>query len=259
MRFRILGAVGYQLNEQFHGIPGARQRTLLAALLVSGSRPVPAEQLYAEIWGENPPPTANNSLQAHIYRLRRTLRKAAVPAGPPARLTTRACGYTLEVDPEDVDMNVFRRRIAESRRVVADDPRRAYTLLEQALGLWRGSPLQDVPVGPMCQSVALQLDEEYMSALEDKLWLGIGCEDPLHVIGELKRMSTVHPWRERITEMLMLALYRCGRQAEAVEAYNQARSRLVDELGMEPSVQLRQRFRDILNQDPTLREPFPVC
>lgn len=259
MMFRILGAVGYQLDGQFHSIPGARQRTLLAALLVSGGRPVPAEQLYTELWGESPPPTANNSLQAHIYRLRGTLQRVAGSTAPPAHLATRASGYTLEVAADHLDMNVFRGRIAESRRVVADDPRRAYALLEEALGLWRGSPLQDVPAGPMCQSVALQLDEEYMTALEDKLWLGIGCEDPFHVIGELKRMSTVHPWRERITEMLMLALYRSGRQAEAVEAYNKARSRLVEELGMEPSVQLRQRFRDILNQDPSLRQPFPVC
>jgi DNA-binding SARP family transcriptional activator len=184
--------------------------------------------------------------------LRGTLKKAEASTASHSRLVTRTSGYVLETAPDELDMNVFRERTAESRRIVDDDPRKAHTLLEEALGLWRGSPLQDISDGKICRGVALQLDEEYMTALEDKLWLGIGCADPLQVIGELKRMSAIHPWRERITEMLMLALYRCGRQAEAVEAYNKARGRLVDELGMEPSVQLRKRFRDILNQDPSL-------
>jgi DNA-binding SARP family transcriptional activator len=258
VRFRILGPVSYEIEGQLHSIRGSRQRTLLAALLVSGGRPVPAEQLYTELWGETPPATANNSLQAHIYRLRGTLQRLPVGAGKGPQVTTRASGYALEHDWDNLDMTLFRSTIAESRRVVDKDPRKAYALLDQALSLWRGSPLQDVPAGPMCQSVALQLDEEHMTALEDKLWLSIGCEDPTHVIGELKRMSSVHPWRERITEMLMLALYRCGRQAEAIEAYNSARRRLVDELGMEPSTELRQRFRDILNQAPSLREFHPA-
>ncbi|MFJ8781192.1 MULTISPECIES: BTAD domain-containing putative transcriptional regulator [unclassified Streptomyces] len=257
MKFRILGPVGYEIEGQFHSMRGSRQRTLLATLLVSGGRPVPAEQLYTELWGESPPTTAHNSLQAHIYRLRGTLQRLPVPSGMRPRVTTRASGYALEHDTDNLDMTVFRSRIAQSRHLVDEDPHMAYKLLDDALDLWRGSPMQDVAAGPMCQSVALQLDEEYMTALEDKLWLGIGCQDPTHVIGELKRMSSVHPWRERITEMLMLALYRCGRQAEAIEAYNSARRRLVDELGMEPSVQLRQRFRDILNQAPSLREFRP--
>ncbi|MFI6347301.1 BTAD domain-containing putative transcriptional regulator [Streptomyces sp. NPDC050560] len=254
MKFRILGPVGYDIEGQFHGMRGSRQRTLLAALLISGGRPVPAEQLYTELWGENPPATAHNSLQAHIYRLRGTLQKLPVSAARLPRVTTRASGYALENCTDNLDMTLFRSRFAQSRSVAGEDPHAAYKLLDEALELWRGSPMQDVAAGPMCQSVTLQLDEEYMTALEDKLWLSIGCQDPNDVIGELKRMSSVHPWRERITEMLMLALYRCGRQAEAIEAYNNARRRLVDELGMEPSLQLRQRFRDILNQAPSLRE-----
>ncbi|KOG64541.1 SARP family transcriptional regulator [Streptomyces griseoflavus] len=253
MRFRVLGSVGVEVKGRYRGISGSRQRTLLASLLVSNCRPVPAEQLYAELWGERPPSTVENSLQAHVYRLRRTLQELAGSEGTAPPLITRAPGYVLDIQPEDLDLNVFRERTARARQALATDPGRAYTHFEEALDLWRGSPLQDVSLGPLCQSVALQLEEEHLSALEEKLWLGIDHDDPNRVIGELKRVSTVHPWRERITEMLMLALYRCGRQAEAVAAYNSVRSRLVDELGMEPSKQLELRFREILNQAPSLQ------
>ncbi|WP_041256617.1 AfsR/SARP family transcriptional regulator [Frankia sp. EAN1pec] len=252
MKFRILGPVESEVDSGVRAIPGERQRRLLATLLVSGNRPVPAEQLYAELWGEDPPPTVENALQAHVYRLRRTLQRLAGPHDSPPALVTRTPGYLLEIDPVDLDMNIFRERIAQSRAVRTTDPGFAVSALDEALDLWRGSPLQDVAAGPICQSVSLQLNEEHVTALEDKLWLSIEHEDPVHVIGDLKRMSSVHPWRERITEMLMLALYRCGRQAEAVEAYNDVRRRLDRELGMEPSVQLKERFQEILNQASSL-------
>ncbi|MEU2066693.1 AfsR/SARP family transcriptional regulator [Streptomyces anulatus] len=253
MKFKVLGSVGVESGGRFHGISGSRQRTLLASLLVSTGRPVPAPQLYTELWGENPPPTVENSLQAHVYRLRRTLHGLADGTNEPPPLITRASGYVLDIRPEDLDLNAFREHTARARAAAPHHPHVAYASLEEALNLWRGSPLQDVAAGPLCQSVTLQLEEEYLSTLEEKLSLGIDCDDPVRVIGELKRVSTVHPWRERVTEMLMLALYRCGRQAEAIEAYNRVRSRLVDELGMEPSQQLEQRFREVLNQAPSLR------
>lgn len=253
MRFRILGPVGYEINGLFYDVAGMRQRILLAALLVSNGRPVSADQLYTELWGENPPDTVGNSLQAHICRLRGTLQKMTDMDVSPPRLVTRTSGYALEIAAGDLDMNVFRERVSRSRDIISERPTEAYALLGEALTLWRGSPLQDVPASPLCRSVAIQLDEEYVTALEDKLWLSMDCEDPLHAVGELKRMSAVYPWRERITEMLMLALYRCGRQVEAVGAYNNARSRLANELGMEPSVRLKSMFREILNQAPSLR------
>ncbi|MGW1408708.1 AfsR/SARP family transcriptional regulator [Streptomyces sp. NPDC002403] len=252
VRFKVLGSVGVEAGGRFRSISGSRQRALLASLLVSTGRPVSAPQLYTELWGENPPPTAENSLQAHVYRLRRTLHGLAGSESGPPLLVTRATGYVLEIRPEALDLNVFRELTAQARAAAPHNPQLAYTALDKALNLWRGSPLQDATSGPLCQSVALQLEEEYLSTLEEKLALGIDCDDPVRVIGELKRVSIMHPWRERITEMLMLALYRCGRQAEAIEAYNRVRIRLVDELGMEPSQQLELRFREILNQAPSL-------
>ncbi len=258
MEFKVLGPLEMEAGGQSRTVAGNRQRTLLATLLVSGGRPVSAEQLYTELWGESPPSTVENSLQAHVYRLRRTLNQLAGGAEAAPALITRPSGYVLDVDPRGLDMVLFRDRVAQARLVMPQAPGKAYRYLEEALAVWRGAPLQDVVPGPMCQSVALQLDEEYLTALEDKLWLGIDSEDPVHTIGELKRMSTIHPWRERITEMLMLALYRSGRQAEAIETYNTARRRLVDELGMEPSAQLRQRFREILNQVPYAHRASPA-
>ncbi|KUN16070.1 SARP family transcriptional regulator [Streptomyces corchorusii] len=247
VRFRLLGPLEIRTGDRINTLAGARQRTLLAVLLVDSGRPLPVEQLYNHLWGEAPPPTVGNSLQAHVYRLRRTLQQISDPATGP-RLLTRPSGYVLELNEATVDVDIFHQSITRARSLMRRDPIAAHSLFEEALSLWQGDPLQDVIQGPTCRSVALQLKEEYLTAMEDKLSLGIDIADPVRTIGELKRMSMAHPWRERITELLMLALYRAGRQAEALETYNSARRRLVDELGIEPSVQLRERLQEILNQ-----------
>lgn len=249
MNFRLLGPLEIRAGDRVATLAGARQRTLLAVLLVAGGRLLPVEQLYGELWGETPPPTVGNSLQAHVYRLRRTLQQLSAPGTGP-QLVTRPSGYVLELNGATLDTGAFQRSIACARSHLHNDPVLAHAMFEDALALWQGDPLQDVVQGPMCRSVALQLKEEYLAAVEDRLSLGIDIADPVRTIGELKRMSVAHPWRERITELLMLALYRAGRQAEALETYNSARRRLVDELGIEPSAQLRQRLREILNQVP---------
>ncbi|MEV0323672.1 AfsR/SARP family transcriptional regulator [Streptomyces sp. NPDC050658] len=251
MKFKVLGSVGVEVQGHFHGVRGGHQRVLLAVLLVNGGKLVPAEELYAELWGDEPPVTVENALQAHVSRLRRTLQEWG--PGAPA-LVGRSTGYSLEVPAEDLDMNVFRRGVAKARAAMDLDPAGAAALLAQSLGLWRGTALQGVAGGLLCQSVAVQLAEEHLAATEDKLWLDLEREVP-SAIGELKRMSVVHPWRERVTEMLMLALYRCGRQAEAIETYHAARTRMVAELGTEPSPQLRERFLEMLNQSPACAAP----
>lgn len=246
MKFKVLGSVGIEVDGHFHNIRGGQQRALLAVLLVNNGRLVPAEELYVELWGDDPPLTVENALQAHVSRLRRTLQGWG---GATASLVTRPTGYALEFPDEDLDMNVFRRRVTEARRAMTTDAPRAAGVLGEALALWRGAPLQDVSGGPMCRSIAVQLEEENVAATEDKLWLDFECARPT-AIGELMRMSVVHPWRERVIEMLMLALYRSGRQAEAIETYHAARDRMVDELGMEPSPHLKEQFMAILNQSP---------
>ncbi|MYQ67060.1 SARP family transcriptional regulator [Streptomyces sp. SID4950] len=252
MFFRVLGPLEIRAGDRTHTMTGSLQRTLLTALLISPGQPLSAEQLYGELWGENPPATFENSLQAHVYRLRRTLQKLAGPAHTAPELLTRSSGYALDLRAGAVDAESFRDLSSRAKECMRRDPERAYRLFGEALSLWRGEPLQGVAQGPMCQSVALALSEEYLAVVEDTLWLGMQLADPVHTISELKRMSAIHPWRERLTEMLMLALYRAGRQAEAVEAYNGARLRLVNELGLEPSAKLRRLLQDILNQDPAL-------
>ncbi|MFC9429544.1 BTAD domain-containing putative transcriptional regulator [Streptomyces sp. NPDC056987] len=250
--FQVLGPLEIHAGDRTHTMTGSLQRTLLTALLISPGQPLSAEQLYGELWGENPPATFENSLQAHVYRLRRTLQELAGPARTAPELLTRSSGYALDMRAGAVDVETFRDLSSRARECMRRDPERAYGLFGGALSLWRGDPLQGVAQGPMCQSVALALSEEYLAVVEDTLWLGMQLADPVHTISELKRMSAIHPWRERLTEMLMLALYRAGRQAEALEAYNGARLRLVNELGLEPSAKLRRLLQDILNQDPAL-------
>ena len=254
----FLGPLEVRTGGRTHTVGGNRQRTLLAALLVSPGRPLAAEQLYTELWGENPPPTFENSLQAHVYRLRRTLQQLAGPDGRAPELRTRSSGYVLELGDEETDAAAFRRLAGQARACARPTPDQSLHLLDEALALRRGAPFQDVAQGPMSQSVALALEEEQLCAVEDKLWLEIQLADPVHSISELKRMRTIHPWRERLTEMLMLALYRTGRQAEAVETYNSTRHRLASELGMEPSLKLRQRLQQILNQAPSLDAAVPA-
>ncbi|MEU2425325.1 BTAD domain-containing putative transcriptional regulator [Streptomyces sp. NPDC007851] len=242
------------VGDSFHAVPGLRQRCLLASLLIQAPTVVPVSTLYSELWGENPPATVENALQAHVSRLRRTLVQLTGDPAAADVLRTRDSGYSLDVPPEDIDLHRFRAYIRQSQRMTeAQDLPAALELLEKALGLWRGTPLGDAATGPLCQSAATEWEEEYLSAREDAFGLRIHAGEPMRVVGELKRMSVTHPWRERITELLMVALYQCGRQAEAVGVYNAARLRLVDELGMEPSSKLRQLFRQILNQDPGLR------
>ncbi|WP_026239911.1 AfsR/SARP family transcriptional regulator [Parafrankia discariae] len=250
MKFRVLGSVEVEAGGRAHRIPGARQRLLLATLLVSGGRPVPAELLHAELWGENPPATVENSLHATVSRLRRALRK--IGGGRPPALLTRAPGYLLDVDADDLDLTAFRAGVARARVTRGTDPERAHAILQESLGLWRGAPLQNITAGPLCRGTVLQLEEEYLAAVEDGLRFSVEHRDPAYVVGELRRVSFAHPWHERIIDLLMLALYRCGRQAEAILTYNDVRERLSRELGVEPSALLRNRFEEILNHAPSL-------
>jgi len=259
LQFRILGTVAVGVGDTFHAVPGFRQRCLLASLLIQAPAIVPASTLYGELWGENPPTAVENALQAHVSRLRRVLVRLSDDPKAADMLRTRASGYSLDVAPESIDLNRFRGYIRLARQAMAaDDLPVAQELLAQGLGLWQGAPLGDAAAGPLCQSAATEWEEEYLSGWEDAFWLRIRTGEPMRAVGELKRMTIAHPWRERITELLMVALYQSGRQAEAVGVYNAARLRLADELGMEPSPKLRQLFRQMLNQDPGLHHSTAV-
>lgn len=251
MRFTILGPVGIVTNNELTPVAGHRQRILLASLLLADGRLLTNEQLYNELWGDDPPHTAHNALQAQVSRLRRTLSRLSASSDDAPPVVTHSAGYVLKVDPSAVDMHTFRSRTTEARRVADKDPGRAVDLLDSALALWRGKPLQDVGNSPLCHSMAVQLEEEYLTAQETRLELKLHCGRTEEAIGELRAISVVHPWREKITEMLMLSLYHVGRRAEALETYHSARRQLTDHLGIEPSRRLKDTLRVILHEEPT--------
>ncbi|MEU1040469.1 BTAD domain-containing putative transcriptional regulator [Streptomyces sp. NPDC005551] len=250
MNFTILGPVGIVTNNELFPIAGHRQRILLASLLLADRRLLTNDQLYGELWGDDPPHTAHNALQAQVSRLRRTLSRLAAPGDVVPPLVTHSAGYVLKADPSTIDMHTFRCRTAEARRLAEDNAGRAVELLDSALALWRGKPLQDVGNSPLCHSMAVQLEEEYLTAHETKLELKLRCGRTEEAIGELRAISVVHPWREKITEMLMLSLYQVGRRAEALETYHSTRRQLTDHLGIEPSRRLKDTLRAILHEEP---------
>jgi DNA-binding SARP family transcriptional activator len=245
MRVRILGPLDLEDGGRQITIGGVRQRAVLADLMLHANEVVPSEQLLVELWGEDSPPGAANALQAAISRLRRVL-----PAG---RLITTAPGYMVRVFPAELDIAQFEQLIFEGRdALTAGTAAEAAQLLDQAMTLWRGPPLADFRYEPFAQAEIARLEELQLACLEERneANLALGLEGAL--TAELGRMVTDHPLRERLRGQLMLALYRNGRQAEALEAYRQLRSTLMEELGLEPSSALRELQAAILRHDPVL-------
>ena len=253
MDFRILGPLE-ALDEGRDVAPaGNKQRALLALLLLHANETLPVERLIDELWGEHPPTTAAKTLQAHVSRLRKALDAAN---GGGAVIVTREHGYQLRLDPDRLDAHHFERLVAEGRRELATgDPKRAAAAFEAALSLWRGAPLAGLGQEAFVPREAARLEDLRLAALEDlneaKLALGHHSE----LVGELEALIGEHPYRERLRAQLMLALYRCERQADALQAYQNARRALVEELGIEPGERLRELERAVLAQDPALAAP----
>jgi predicted ATPase/DNA-binding SARP family transcriptional activator len=228
---------------------------LLALLLLHANETLTIDRLVDELWGEHPPATAGRTLQAHVSRLRKVLDHGA-RNGAEGLIATREHGYELKLDPERLDSHRFERLIAEGRgELLAGRPELAASAFESALSLWRGTPLADLAYEPFAQPEIVRLDELRVAALEElndaKLALGRHGE----LVGQLEALINEHPYRERLRGQLMLALYRCERQADALQAYQDARRTLVDELGIEPGQRLRELERAILAQDPALATP----
>ena len=255
MDFRILGPLE-ALDEGRDVAPaGNKQRALLALLLLHANETLPVERLIDELWGEHPPTTAAKTLQVHVSRLRKAL-DAGAGNGAGAAIVTREHGYQLRLDPDRLDAHQFERLVAEGRRELATgDPKRAAAAFEAALSLWRGAPLAGLGQEAFVPREAARLEDLRVAALEDlneaKLALGHHSE----LIGELEALIGEHPYRERLRAQLILALYRCERQADALQAYQDARRILVEELGIEPGERLRELERAVLAQDPGLAAP----
>jgi DNA-binding SARP family transcriptional activator len=255
VRFKVLGPVEILDGSRAVAVQGAQQQTLLALLVINSGRVITKDQFYEELWGGDTPTNASNALQASIMRLRRLFKAELGEEFARDRLRTRHMGYSLDIEKDTVDAHLFENLIGKASEQMRTDHPRALCLLDQALALWKGPALQGVIGGPISRSAKLRLEEGRLGALEDRLQLlipGAG-ESGSSVIGELKTMTHMYPWRERIVELLMSSLYRAGRQVEAVEVYNHVRTRLVEELGMEPSPLLQKRLRSILNHDSAMR------
>jgi DNA-binding SARP family transcriptional activator len=228
--------------------------TVLTLLALSPGAPIPFDQLADELWADQPMGNARNALQANVSRLRRLLESVTRRAGDDV-VRTCSNGYLLDVPAEAVDIHRFSALAAAGAALVHTQPAEAIDKLEQALGLWRGPALMDSRDGLRCRVQAAHLEERRLTVYEDLTAARLAVNVERVSTAELRQFATDHSERERLTELLMLALYREGRQAEALEVFHGARRRLTTDLGLEPGPALHFVYQAILNQDSILGEP----
>lgn len=255
--FRLLGPVGLHDGATGTGIvpSGPKQRALLSALVLHADRLLSVDRLTEELWGDRPPTNASNALQAHVARLRRLLPERGGGSRGHEWISTLPTGYLLSLGPATTDVERFQRLSALGRAAVSADPGYAVRLLRHALSLWRGPALQDSRLGPLCVSEADRLEEHRLTALESLYEASLACAQHGQITGELEKLTVDHPLHERFYDLLMVALYRSGRQAGALGVYERARRRLVEALGIEPGPALRARLEAVLNHAPDLSAP----
>ncbi|HEV2373902.1 MAG TPA: BTAD domain-containing putative transcriptional regulator [Streptosporangiaceae bacterium] len=246
---RLLGVVEIVVNGELADLGHPRQQAVLAVLLAELNRVVSIESLVDRVWGYNPPTTARNTLYAHVARLRR-----ALPASAGILLSRRGPGYIVEADPEVVDLYRFRRLAADAR--AADDDRAANGLFAEALGLWRGPAFAGL-ASPWLDGLRVAADDEFLAVTVSHNDVRLRLGQHLELLGDLRRLTAAHPLDERLVGQLVLAAYRSGYRAEALDQYHQMRTRLSDELGVGPGPQLRCRYEQVLRDDPVLAGPVP--
>lgn len=252
-RFSVLGSVECWSGQRLVTITGTLQRNLLAALLVSEGNPLSVDTLVHELWSDAPPPKWENALQAHVSRLRRRLAEVAEEGHEdPAYLMALPPGYGLRVGENAVDGAVFMRRVNHARSLAADAPAEAAEELRAALSLWRGPAFDLVVRGPLVRAAAHRYEATRLSALELLFDLRLRLAQHADIIPALTELVESPALNERFCEQLMVALYRSGRQTEALVAYRRMRRRLDEELGVEPTVTFRNHEKAILEHDPAL-------
>jgi WD40 repeat protein/DNA-binding SARP family transcriptional activator len=247
--FRLLGPLevvgdgGLALS-----IGTGRQRALLALLILQANEPVATDRLVEELWGESAPPTAQRMLHNQVSALRREL-------GRNGRIETQGSAYRLTVHQGERDVDRFEELVASARAQIETDPATAARKLREALDLWRGPVLADLAYEAFAQTEIGRLEERRWAAFEGKVEAELALGRHAELVSELEAAVAEQPLREHLQELLMLALYRCGRQAEALETYRRARSTLVEQIGVEPGRELRALQDAILAQDPALDAP----
>ena len=245
MEFRILGPFEVVDAGRAVGLGGRKKRATLAILLLHHDQVVSSERLIEELWGELAPPTALQSVRVHVSQIRKTLGSELVRTLP--------AGYVLELERHQLDSRRFERLVGEgTEAIAAGEAPTAAALLHEALDLWRGPALADFVYEPFAQVAIARLDELRLAALEARLDADLAVGRHVELVGELEGLIAEHPLRERLRAQLMLALYRAGRQSESLAAYSDARRTFVEELGLEPSLELRSLERAILEQEPSL-------
>jgi DNA-binding SARP family transcriptional activator len=245
--FRILGPLEIWDDGVALRVAGDRQRALLAILLLHAGEVVPGDRLMDELWGDSQPTAGAAALRVRVSQLRKTLRDDG------SLIAARAHGYVLRIEPDQLDLHRFERLVGEGERALSSgDPALARDRLGDALALWRGAPLADFTYARFAGTAVLRLEELRLAAVELRIEADLALGRHAAVVGELEALVADHPLRERFWAQRMLALYRSGRQAEALAAYRSARNRLVDEVGIEPSPRLQALERGILAQDPGL-------
>lgn len=251
--FRILGPLEVVGEAGALGLGGRKRRAVLAILLLNGNRVVSIDRLADDLYGDAPPATVVTQLQAHISQLRKLLDPDHPAGAPGSLLETREPGYLIRVAPEQVDLHRFERLAEEAlRALAAGEAESAATGFRRALDSWRGPALADLADEPFAQPVVARLEELRIAALEHRIEAELALGRHLELVGELQTLVREHPLRERLRGQLMLALYRSGRQTDALAAYHEARRVLVESFGVDPTPALRELERAILRQGPEL-------
>jgi predicted ATPase/DNA-binding SARP family transcriptional activator len=244
-RYSLLGPLAVSRDGTEVALGGEKRRALLAVLLLEANQVVSRDRLIDALWGDDPPETARNTVQVYVSQLRKLLPDGALETVPP--------GYRLKAEADTVDLFEFVRLSEEGRTALATgDAAGAAHTLRAALELWRGPPLADLAWEPFAEAESARLEELRLAAFEDRIDADLALGRHGQLIAELERLVAEQPLRERLRSQLMLALYRAGRQADALAVYQRARRTLVDELGIEPGESLRELERKILAHDPSL-------
>jgi DNA-binding SARP family transcriptional activator len=247
LEFRVLGPLEIRGSTGVISLGGQKQRALLALLLLHAGRVVATDRLVDDLWGERPPATAQSSLQNLVSQLRKLLGRDVV--------VTRAPGYLLQTDAAQLDLRRFEQMLGKAREL---EPGPRAQLLREALGLWRGPPLAEFAFERFAENEIGRLEDLRLAAIEERIDADLELDRHPELVGELEGLVADHPYRERLRGQLMLALYRSGRQAEALGVYQETRNVLVEGLGIEPSRSLQQLHASILRQEAGLEPAAPV-
>ena len=250
LSFLVLGRLEAYDDDVELDLGPRKQRAVLAVLLLNANHVVSTERLIDDLWGDSPPSTARAALQVYVAGLRKALGNGG------ASLRTRAPGYVLELDAGVLDLDRFTQLRAEARE--SSDAERRAALLHEALMLWRDAPLPELRTEPFSTAAVAQLDQLRLAALEERIDADLALGREAALVTELESLVAEHPYRERLRAQLMLALYRSGRQADALDAYQAGRRVLQDDLGLEPGNELRDLEAAILRHDEALSPALPV-